>query len=508
MNIKLKKLTSSSLNSGTIIVPLLQSEKLHPSNALKCLSSSSEKLVEFLDKKFDKQISKRLKSDSFKADAGETLCFSLSHKKEAVNIKLYGLGQEIDNNFLETSRKISQCIPKNEDARILLKGIPKTIQIIAIEEIVTGIKIWAYSFDSLKTTDKNSKKKKPSVEILLNSEPNSKDKSAHKLGIVKSNAQNLTRDLVNSPANYMTPEKMVAQAKKIASSTSRTRIKILSRAQLKSLGAGGILGVSQGSNAGAYLIHLTYTPTTKPKKTICLVGKGITFDSGGLSIKSGKGMMDMKIDMAGAGAVLGAMDAIAKLPKSEQPKHKIHALVPTCENMINGNSLKPGDVIKTIDGTTVEVLNTDAEGRLILADALAYSKRLKADATIDLATLTGACVAALGDTYGGLFTRDEKLEVQLKNAAKKSGENFWALPLADEYREFLKSEVSDIKNIGSAGPGATTAALFLEHFVPKKTSWAHIDLAGPAYITRTRGYYSKGATGFAVRSLVEWLTKS
>ena len=267
--------------------------------------------------------------------------------------------------------------------------------------------------DSYKITNKKDSKKTSSLEILLKSDPNAKAKAGHKRGMVLSAAQNLTRDLVNAPANIVTPSKMASEAKKIAKNSSRIKIKVLNRAALKKLGAGGILGVSKGSSEEALLIHMTYTPSKKAKETICLVGKGITFDSGGLSIKSSRGMMDMKCDMGGAGAVLGVMDAISKLPSSMQPKHKIHALVPTCENMINGKSMRPGDIIETLDGSTVEVLNTDAEGRLILADALGYSKKLKADTTIDMATLTGACIAALGDCYGGLFSDEDSLVEEL-----------------------------------------------------------------------------------------------
>ena len=506
MNIKLKKFTISAVSSAkTLVVPVFQSANLHASKPLKCLSESSEKLFQILDAKFEKQLSSELKKGEFKAKASEKLSIQVAGKKSVTEVILYGLGAEDDFSDFTILHSAGAVAKKEGLTQVCLKALSDKHIEAACEAVVCGATLSTYEYTELKTKKKDKKEAERSLEILLKSAPNAKAKKGHKLGTVMSRAQNSARDLVNMPANFATPSKLLKTAKRIANSSPRIRAKVLNRAALKKISAGGILGVSQGSSEEAYLIHLTFTPTRKAKKTVCLVGKGITFDSGGLSIKSGSGMMGMKCDMAGAGAVLGVMEAIAKLPSSMQPKHKIHALVPTCENMINGKSIKPGDVIKTVDGSSVEVLNTDAEGRLILADALAYSKSLKADETIDMATLTGACMVALGDNYAGLFSEDEKLTEQLQKSSKKTGEKLWPLPLAKEYRKFLDSEVADIRNIGNPGPGATTAALFLQHFVPKKTAWAHIDIAGPAFPSRSWGLYKKGATGFPVRTIVDYL---
>jgi leucyl aminopeptidase len=306
----------------------------------------------------------------------------------------------------------------------------------------------------------------------------------------------------------MTPDELLSRARKvIAGKRGRVRLKAFGRSALRRMKAFSLLGVARGSDAEPYLIHLEYRPQKRSKgqKVITLVGKGITFDSGGLSIKTGKGMEDMKCDMAGAACVLSVLRAILNLPPSEQPKHEIHILIPTAENMINGDSLKPGDVISAMNGKTIEVLNTDAEGRLILADALSYSKKLKSDLIIDLATLTGACIVALGPDYAGMFSNDRAIEQKLLRAGELSGEHLWPLPLATEYRGQMESDVADIKNIGNGGPGAILGALFLKEFVPEKTPWVHLVIAGPAFSSRSNEYIKRGGTGFGVLTLMRLL---
>ncbi|MCB0358877.1 MAG: leucyl aminopeptidase family protein, partial [Bdellovibrionales bacterium] len=288
---------------------------------------------------------------------------------------------------------------------------------------------------------------------------------------------------------------------------SRYTITAYGRAALARMGANALLGVSRGSSAEPYLIHAAFKPSRagKGKKRVILVGKGVTFDSGGLSIKTGKGMETMKCDMAGAASVLGVFHALTALSRSNPCPHEVHGLIPTAENMISGDSLKPGDVVKAMNGKTIEVLNTDAEGRLLLADALSYSAKLKGDIIIDLATLTGACVAAVGYHYAGLFTEDDDLASTLTAHGTHTGEELWRLPLGDAYRSHIDSAVADIKNIGPGGPGATTAALFLREFVPSGPRWAHLDIAGPAFIDRGNEYVPQGATGFGIRLLLDFL---
>jgi leucyl aminopeptidase len=315
-----------------------------------------------------------------------------------------------------------------------------------------------------------------------------------------------SRDLVNCPPSDLQPKDLVLAAKKLAKKGSPLTVSVQNKAALKKLGANALLAVSLGSAAEPFMITLRYRPKklSKNARRIVLVGKGVTYDSGGLSIKGRKGLEAMKCDMAGAAAVLGVMKAIADLPASARPRNEIIAIIPTTENMISGKAVKPGDVVKAVNGKTIEILNTDAEGRLILADALAYSKKFKADITIDAATLTGACMAALGSNIAGLFSADDDLVEELLSCSDVTGEKLWRLPMDESYRRHIDSPVADIKNIGSAGPGATTAALILREFVPSETRWAHIDIAGPAFVSAGGDYHARGATGYGVRTLLKF----
>jgi leucyl aminopeptidase len=272
--------------------------------------------------------------------------------------------------------------------------------------------------------------------------------------------------------------------------------------EIANQGLGGLLGVSLGSEQPPRLVKLTYTPTGKATGTVALVGKGITFDSGGLSLKTADGMETMKTDMSGAAAVIGAMSVL----RDAGVQTKVIAFVPTTENMPGGRAIKPGDVLKIRNGKTVEVLNTDAEGRLILADGLSLAAEEKPDAVIDLATLTGACVVALGLKIAGLMGNDDTWIGQVRAAADRAGEPMWPLPLPQEYRKDLDSEIADLKNIsGGRGGGALTAGLFLSEFTGD-VPWAHLDIAGPARAPSDDGYIAKGGTGFGVRTLVELLS--
>jgi leucyl aminopeptidase len=267
------------------------------------------------------------------------------------------------------------------------------------------------------------------------------------------------------------------------------------------MGMGAFLGVAAGSEQPPQFIHLTYTPA-RPRKRVVVIGKGITFDAGGLDLKTAEGMLRMKDDMSGAAAVLGIMRALPQLA----PAVEVHGLVAATENMPSGTAIRPGDVLRAMNGTTIEVGNTDAEGRLTLADALCYAReRVQPDEMIDLATLTGACVVALGPQCSGLFANDQALARRLLAAAETAGERVWQLPLIEEYREGLKSEVADINNVGQRGGGAITAGLFLKEFAGE-TPWAHLDIAGPAFTERDTPLAPKGGTGVAVRTILAYLT--
>jgi leucyl aminopeptidase len=303
----------------------------------------------------------------------------------------------------------------------------------------------------------------------------------------------LTRDLANRPGNDLTPEALAIAARDMAEKLNGLRVTILGKKELLKEKMGGILGVSQGSVEEPRMIVLEHRPK-KPKRSVVLVGKGVTFDSGGISLKPAKGMGDMKSDMAGGATVIGIMRAVAEL---ELPI-KVVGLVPTAENMPSGTAMRPGDIITMANGKTVEVDNTDAEGRLLLADALHYAARFNPDIVIDFATLTGACVVALGQEAAGIMGNDKELQHTLGLIGERVGERVWPLPSYDEYLSYLSSDWADLKNAGDRWGGAVTAGIFLKQFAPEKASWAHIDIAGVAFLEKDHNGLPKGATGFGV----------
>ncbi len=307
----------------------------------------------------------------------------------------------------------------------------------------------------------------------------------------------LARDLVNQPARDMTPRHLEAVARQVAEENGLT-VNVMDEIAIVNEGLGGLAGVAAGSDEPPRLIELVYDPPGA-KRTIVLVGKGITFDSGGLSLKSGEGMMTMKCDMGGAAAVIAAMSALPAIA----PKVRVIGIAACTENLPSGKAIKPGDVLKIRNGKTVEVLNTDAEGRLVLADALSLAVEATPDAIIDLATLTGACIVALGKDIAGLMGNDGDLIAQVSAASERAGEPTWHLPLPPTYRKHIDSEVADMKNIGMAGAAGTlSAGLFLQEFVGD-VPWVHLDIAGPAFRSDEDGYLAKGGTGFGVRTLLE-----
>ncbi len=324
-------------------------------------------------------------------------------------------------------------------------------------------------------------------------------------GQVLGEAVTFARQLGNEPGNTATPTFLAEEAARIAGECGLD-LEVLEEDDMRKLGMGSLLGVSQGSIEPAKLIILTYEPKTRGKKkpdTIAIVGKGLTFDTGGVSIKPSAKMEDMKFDMCGGAAVLGAMQAIAGLKVGV----RVVGLVPASENMCGGASYKPGDILRAMNGTTIEVRNTDAEGRLILADALAYATskmRPRPKAVVDLATLTGACVVALGDGHGALVSNNDGLAQELLEASTESGDALWRMPINDIYRAQLDSPYADVSNLGTGGAGTITAAAFLEKFTGK-VPWAHLDIAGMAWTAKKSGYFSTGATGFGVRVIARYL---
>jgi len=305
----------------------------------------------------------------------------------------------------------------------------------------------------------------------------------------------LARECANRPGNHATPSFLASEAKRLGKQFG-FKVEVFDRKAIEKLGMGSFLAVAQGSDEPPRFIVLRYEGAAASKAPIVLVGKGITFDSGGISLKPGGEMDEMKFDMGGAASVLGTMRAIAELG----PKVNVVGLIVSCENMPSGRALKPGDVVRSLSGKTIEVLNTDAEGRLILCDALTYAERFKPAAVIDIATLTGACVVALGHHHSGLFTSDERLAEQLLAASREALDPAWRMPLDDEYDEGLKSNFADMANIGGRAGGAITAAMFLKRFTAKYP-WAHLDIAGTAW----KGGAAKGATGRPVPLLTQFV---
>ena len=310
--------------------------------------------------------------------------------------------------------------------------------------------------------------------------------------------QMLARDFVNEPGGSLTPPEFAKQTATMAKKAG-LQCKIMDLAAIKKAKLGGVLGVNRGSTNQPRFVELTWSPP-KPKATIAFVGKGITFDAGGLSIKTGTGMMTMKCDMGGAAAVIGAMSAL----KAANVPVRVRAYLPMTDNMLGGDATRPGDVLKIRNGKTIEVLNTDAEGRLILADALSLASEAKPDAIVDVATLTGASVAALGPKIAALMTNDEEFGEKVAGAAADAGERVWHLPLPDDYKSQMDSPIADMKNIGKPmGGGALTAGLILSEFVGEGIPWVHLDIAGPAWTDAEDVESRKGGTGFGVRTLVE-----
>jgi leucyl aminopeptidase len=318
-------------------------------------------------------------------------------------------------------------------------------------------------------------------------------------------AVNHARDLINEPAAVITPSALAADAQAIAKRHKDTlSVTVLDAKKCAELGMGMFLAVGQGSDQEPRFIHMTYKPAKKPKKKICFIGKGITFDSGGYSLKPSQSMEDMKVDMSGAAAVISAMDAIATLGATVE----VHAVAACCENLVSGRAYKLGDVLTSMDGTTVEINNTDAEGRLTLGDAITYArKKIEPDEMFDFATLTGACMVALGPYTAAVLSDHEQLVRAWMNVAERTGEDMWRLPLNNRLREQLKSSIADMRNTGDRYGGTITAGLFLKTFA-KDTPWVHVDIAGPASVSSARPSQPKGGTGFAVASIVEYATRS
>ncbi|MBK5224522.1 MAG: leucyl aminopeptidase [Acidimicrobiia bacterium] len=436
----------------------------------------------------------------FEGGLGQTLVVPGAGRATVVVVGLGPAGDVDSDAVRHASAAVARVATRHVRASIELIGaMPEGIDVAeAAEAIVHGLALASYRYRAYKAEPPRA-----DLETVTIVAPGGKATAgAVARAAAVAEAICWARDLVNEPGGSMTPNQLAKAAKAMAR-RQKLKVTVMDEAAIRSAKLGGLLGVNRGSELPPRFVRLSYTPDGEPTGRVALVGKGITFDSGGLSIKTGEGMMTMKGDMGGAAAVFAAMSAIAAVGVPVA----VDAYVPLTDNMTGGDATRPGDVLTIRGGTTVEVLNTDAEGRLVLADALVLASESAPDAIVDLATLTGACMVALGNRIAGLMGRDDAFLAQVEAAAVRTGERVWRLPLPDDLRPQLDSKVADLKNIaGGRYAGASIAGLFLREFVGDAIPWAHIDIAGPAWSDEERGEVTPGGTGFGVRLLLDLLT--
>jgi leucyl aminopeptidase len=453
----------------------------------------------------DAPITPLLEARGFRGEAGEALSLPTLGRLPAATLLLVGVGERAKADA-EVLRQAAAAVVRHAGgARKAVTTLPQALPAdptTAVQAVTEGALLAAYRFDKYKRA-KTDGSRPPAVLGALALVPGQARRAALTgavaAGQARAAATNLARDLSNEPANSLHPEDLATAARQLADKGVTVTVK--DERALVDEGFGGIVGVGQGAANPPRLVELRYAPEGATGKVV-LVGKGITFDSGGLSLKPSEGMESMKTDMSGAAAIVGVMSALADLGV----RVAVTGYLATAENMPSGTATRPGDVLTMRNGKTVEVLNTDAEGRLVMADALAYGAESEPDAMVDVATLTGACMVALGMKYMGLMSNHDGLAAELLEAAAEAGEPAWRLPLPREYHKQVESEVADLKNVGHRWGGALNAGLFLEEFVDERP-WVHLDIAGPARADETDAHTPKGATGVAVRTLLSWLER-
>ena len=433
---------------------------------------------------------KQIRSQGFKGKLGQTAMVTVNGAVRC----LVGLG---DNDEIDaaTWRRVGVVF-----ARAVKRAKSASIAVTAVTDIETlaeGIALGAYQY----TEFKSEPAKVTLKTVSLVGTTSKKSQDAVDRGTQIAAAVNFARDLVNEPGGSLTPERFANEAKRVARRPGLS-IKVLGLADIKKAKLGGLLGVNRGSDLPPRLVEMSYRCGKRGAPTIALVGKGITFDAGGLSIKSTAGMSTMKCDMGGGAAVIGAMSALPDI----KPEVNVKAWVPMTDNMLGGDATRMGDVLRIRNGKTVEILNTDAEGRLILADGLSLASEAKPDAVIDLATLTGAAMVSLGRDYSALMSNNDNFAAQVEAAAESAGELTWRMPLPKRYRKLLDSPIADMKNVGGSYAGSITAALFLQEFVVEGLPWAHLDIAGPAFADSVQETGPKGGTGYGVRTLLSLIS--
>lgn len=432
--------------------------------------------------------------EGFKSEASQVFVMRGVSNLGTKRVMLVGLGEAADRDVEGVRGAGATAIRRAKDMHI------SSVALVAptgdeAREFVEGALLGSYAFKRYVTPKEDDFAGVQSIEIL----DGAKIETEFHVSKATADAINFARDLVNEVPNVMTPDTLATKAKDIAS-IYKLQATIYDENHLQREGFNLIMAVGKGSVHPPRLIHLVYTPEGGAKKKIAFVGKGVTFDTGGYNLKPGNSMLGMHSDMGGAAAVLGAARAIGEL----RPPHvEVHFVIPTTENSINGDAMKPQDIFMGYGKQTVEIQNTDAEGRLILADALAYIQEHNVDTIVDLATLTGACVVALGETTAAIFSDSDDLVAQLSQAAAQTGEDFWRMPLTKKLDKAIDTPTADMKNVGPRWGGAITAALFLKRWV-KINDWAHLDIAGPAYTEKEATTAPPGGTGFGVGTLVQY----
>ncbi len=457
------------------------------------------------------------RSESFEGKPGQAIVLYTQQKIPAKRVVVIGAGPrgEFANpNIRDITAAVAQIANKTLAASVafVLPQLGAAREQPLVQLATEGIHLGTYKFGRYLTSEEA--KRAHSLETfsflrdLKGAKPSAAQQrqltAAIERGTTIAAAVNHARDLINEPPAIATPSALAADAQAIAKKHKTVTTTVLDAKKCAELGMGMFLAVGQGSDQEPRFIHMQYKPAKKPKKKLCFIGKGVTFDSGGYSLKPSNAMEDMKIDMSGAAAVIAAMDAIAALGSD----FEVHVIAACCENLVSGRAYKLGDVLKSMDGTTVEINNTDAEGRLTLGDAITYARtKIQPDEMFDFATLTGACMVALGPYTAGVMSDHDSLVRRWLAVADRTGEDMWRLPLTARLREQLKSSIADMRNTGDRFGGAITAGLFLKTFA-KDTPWVHVDLAGPASTSTTRPSQPKGGTGYAVSTIVEYATHS
>lgn len=500
MEIKVKEGYIEKQGVDGIVLAMFEKEKWQAKTAITRVDNTLGGLIKDM-----------MKRGEFKGKLNEVVTFTTRGAISARHIILVGLGKR-DEFKLDYIRQVSGK-SMSEATRIGMKRVAIPIEEIkgfSIDSIsrayVEGGLLSVYKFDRYKT-EKDEKQDGLKELRLIREDRKDLEKIEKevRIGKIIAESTNIARDLANHPANELTPTRLAGSARRLARDYGLD-CKIFGEDEIKKLKMNALLGVAQGSDEPPRFIILEYNRKGKKNGTVVLAGKAITFDSGGISLKPNEKMEEMKYDKSGGSAIIGVMRAIALL---RLPLHVV-GLIPATENLPSGSALKPGDVLTSFSGKTIEIISTDAEGRLILADAISYAVRFKPDAIIDIATLTGACVIALGHNATGILGNDDRIIALIKETGEKSGERVWELPLWKEYDEQIKGDVADVKNVGGRPAGTITGAAFLKKFLPdlaggEKTPWAHLDIAGTAWKEKDGPYLSKGATGVGVRLLVQFL---